>query len=341
MSAMAKHVPVVYLDQGRGPVGRVVWSEPEPNVRLVRGLVKMVYALRMRRMGCLVPAYVNWQLRHIRRFYQRVILWTAENWLQPFRFLPHDTYIFDCIDPCFGTVPEEVKQFEKREEQCIRAADEVFASADVLVEFCRQFSSRVTLLNNAAELSDYTPDLVAAAIKPGWWPQGEAPLGAYLGTIDARFDVRAAEMAAEKNENMRFVFAGSISPEMRTQIATLEKLPNVVLPGRISVEEGRYLLGNCRMGLIPFCSTPINDAVNPVKMYAYAGLGKPIVGTATRELVKCREYASIANGPAEFAQAVTWVCENAPSPTEVRRLKAFAAANTWEARAAQVWARIS
>jgi hypothetical protein len=301
--------------------------------------VNIVYGLQRRHLGWLAPLLSRWIFRRARRTYRTIILWTAENWLRPFRFISHDFFVYDCIDPCFGGDEEERSAFEAREAECVRTADLVFASADSLVEKCRQWSEKVHLLNNACEPSDYAPELIEGAARPGWWPKGEREVASYLGTIDARFDFEAAEAAAIGSPDTTFVYAGGISPETAAAVERLRRLPNVIWPGRISMEEGRYLLGHCVMGLIPFRLGPVNDAVNPVKMYGYAALGKPVVGMATRELRKHPGIVRTAATPREFAGKVGEVLRS--NGTDREKLLRFAEENTWDRRAEHAWKTLS
>jgi hypothetical protein len=100
------------------------------------------------------------------------------------------------------------------------------------------------------------------------------------------------------------------------------------------------LLAYCRVGLIPFTMGPINDAVNPVKLYAYALHGKPVVGSAIRELQSRPDVARTGRTPEEFAQQVGRAVAASDDERLRRSLIAFALENTWDHRARQALARL-
>jgi hypothetical protein len=85
----------------------------------------------------------------------------------------------------------------------------------------------------------------------------------------------------------------------------------------------------------------MNDAVNPVKMYAYALLGKPIVSTCVRELAARPDIAHAAATPADFAAAITTAAASARNPVFVSHLQSFALENTWRHRARLAWQTLS
>jgi glycosyltransferase involved in cell wall biosynthesis len=336
MGAIAKYLPIVYFDGGFDRPYRVTFQQPRPNITVVRGLTAMCQRFRDRRMEKVAKVFCAWRLAKLRKRYKRVIFWCAENWLQPFRYIRHDALVYDCIDPCFNEDPKRIEIFAKREIQVMSQSAQVFATADTLADFCRQHHRNVMLLNNACEPADYADDLLQTAPVPTWWPQTRGPIAAYLGSLDWRFDFAAVKQACVEFPGVHFILAGNVLPHLKPQVDQLGAMPNVTCPGRISVSDGRYLLSRCTIGLIPFTLGPMNDAINPVKMYAYALLGKPMAATAVRELVSRPQIVATA-APEHFGNAVSCALAAAARPETAAALKSFAAANTWETRAAQAW----
>ena len=191
----------------------------------------------------------------------------------------------------------------------------------------------MTLINNACEPEEYSASLLALAQRPAWWPATDLPVAAFLGSLDWRFDVKAMRSACELNPGVHFILAGSIYADPVPGLLELLQLPNVTAPGRISVEDGRYLLANCKIGLIPFLPGAMNDAVNPVKMYAYALLGKPVLGTAIRELVARPDIVQVARSAGAFGRMIPDTLTLSDDREYQARLRDFALRNTWSHRA--------
>ncbi len=337
MSAMAAHLPVVFLDGRPAERGRVSSYSPQENVVVVRGLASLMIALRRRGLEALLPPLAA---RHLRRHIPRgarTLFWSMDNWLKPEKYVRPDVLIHDCIDPCFSDDPDDCAAFEQRERATLQASGQVFATAEILVEKCRPLSPGVRLLNNACSPEEYSPALVESTQKPSWWPERMAPVVGCLSSLDWRVDFDMLAFACEQHPDHEFVFAGNIIPECREQAERLRRYPNATLPGRVDVAEGRYLLSRCAVGLIPYSVCAMNDAINPVKLYAYSLLGKPVVGTAIRELVSRPDIALTGRTPAEFSAAISCGLSLTSDESYVRRLQAFAFANTWENRAREAW----
>ena len=305
MEALSDRAAIVYLDGGADRRRRIDVSMPSNSVTVVRGLASLLGSLARR--GLHLPARVLAArvLRPHTKGYERVIFWNAENVLRPYRYIKHDLLVFDCIDPAFSTDLREVAMHEARNLEVLKTADVVFASAWLLKEHCTCHHPRVHLLNNACAPAEYSPELVSAAPRPEWWPKASPrPIAAYLGTLDWRVDFNAIEAACLAHPEIQFILAGHVLPEFQGRVGALASLPNVICPGRISVEGGRYLLSRCDVGLIPFIPGEMNDAVNPVKLYAYALLGKPVAATDLRELRERPEIATVQSEGECFSDVV-------------------------------------
>ena len=340
MAALSRYIPIIYLDGTAEQRGKVSFKNPQENVTVVKGLLSMILAMMRRKLFFLIPLYVRWKLRWVYRKYSRVLLWNMDNWTRIERWVKHDAMIFDCIDPCFSEDPKENEEFDQRETEITQLAKKTFASAETLLEKCRKVDPSAILLNNACEPGDYTDDEFASDPKPSWWPETQKPIVACLSSLDWRVDFDFLQFAAEDNPNVQFILAGNIIPDVKQRVEGLACLPNVICPGRVSVSEGRYLLSRCTVGLIPYTVSTMNDAINPVKVYLYALLGKPVVGTAIHELLIRPDIALTAGNASDFSQAIRSAMQLSASRSHQEALKEFALRNTWEQRAAQAWEEI-
>ncbi len=142
-------------------------------------------------------------------------------------------------------------------------------------------------------------------------------------------------------QEFTFVLAGTRLAAFERPIKALEVLPNVIIPGRVSIEDGRYLLHHMTVGLIPYPPCQMNDCINPVKLYAHALLGKPTVGTAIRELVLRPEVVRTGSTVEEMVAAIRAAVARAADAAQVRTLKEFAFNNTWKQRAAAAAEQLS
>ena len=338
IKALSKYIPIIYLDDSIIKKGRVICTQVEPNITLIQGLTHVLGALKRRQMNQAASCFAHLHLRWLKREFQHITLWYSEAGNQFYKFLPYDSLVYDCIDPCFSKQPQERALHYKNENEIIQASTQVFATADILLERCRTFNPNVALLNNACDPAEYTPAKLAGDSRPGWWPNTQNPIAVYLGGMNERFDFDYAEYACRTNPNVHFVFTGGVNPDFISLANHLRTLPNVSQPGFISNEDVCFLLSKSSVGLIPFKIDEIGDAINPNKMYIYALLGIPIVGTATREMASRPEIVFAADTPEKFSQAIQQAL--AQKKERMKQLKEYGLQNTWDIRAEQAWQMI-
>lgn len=333
MRAMSRHVAVIYLDSGRDRRGAITRHRVADNIEVVRGVIPLIRAARRRNQDRLARWYVRRATSWIRAEYDRVIFWNAENAVRPDRYIDHDGLIYDCIDPYLDDDPGN----RQREGRILRDAAHVFATADLLLERCLAVNPSAMLLNNACDPVEYNQGGAPTGPRPPWLPPAGIPMVAYLGTFDSRVDYGVVEAACRANPAVQFVLAGKVLDAQRAVWQELAGLPNVTAPEAISLEEGHHLVAAARLCLVPFVASAENDGINPMKMYLYALLGRPILATDIRELRSRPEIAETAGTLEEFAAAVGRLTLTEPDEASRGRRRNWAMGNTWAHRADVAW----
>jgi len=132
----------------------------------------------------------------------------------------------------------------------------------------------------------------------------DGPVCGYVGILRSWFDYELIRDTAEAHGDLTFVLIGPWDDEKR--IRSLRKLANVHLLGRKPYEEVASYIGRFTVGLIPFRSGAIAETTNPVKVFEYFALGKPVVSTWMRELVPFQERGllSLVKSREEFVVEV-------------------------------------
>jgi glycosyltransferase involved in cell wall biosynthesis len=238
--------------------------------------------------------------------------------------------IYDCIDPCF--IDSMQPRFDRAEMYLARRASVVFCTAESLLERMRAVNAEAHLLPNACSLEEYVPHSARTIARPELLRGRPTPVIGYMGTVDWRLDTATLLAAARRLPQFTFAIVGRINNDRRADAAALRALPNVVMPGPVSLEEGRAYAAAFDVGIIPFLPGHIADAINPVKMYMYLAGGKPVVSTWCRECRNHEPLVRAARTPEEFASAlVRAASENSPADVALR--VEFARLNTWKDRA--------
>ena len=112
----------------------------------------------------------------------------------------------------------------------------------------------------------------------------------------------------------------------------IEKLPNVHYLGIVNYKDLASYAYWMDVLTIPFLLNAITESTNPVKLFEYMALNKPIVTTDMRE---CRKYKSvmIAKSHDEFIELLDKALKLEKNDPYFELLKKEALENTWEKKA--------
>jgi glycosyltransferase involved in cell wall biosynthesis len=112
-------------------------------------------------------------------------------------------------------------------------------------------------------------------------------------------------------------------------------LPNVHHLGQVDIARVPHYLKGFQVGLMPYALGRESENISPLKLYDYLAAGLPV---ASMDIPAARAFSRqihLANGPDDFAQAVTKaMADSTPGRRQERRQ--VAALHTWEERVEQL-----
>ena len=161
------------------------------------------------------------------------------------------------------------------------------------------------------------------------------PVIGYVGQIADKIDYDLIGQVARARPAWSFVFVGPVWSSKRERVATLKSLGNVHFLGARPFGRLVSYLRGFDVCALPHAISPLTRSMDPIKLYDYLATGKPVVSTPVAGVERFADVVRIANGPAAFVAALEAALGENGALTG-RRL-AYAQANTWTTRAAQMW----
>ena len=233
--------------------------------------------------------------------------------------------VYDCMDD-WGEFPGIGRPLAAAERELVAGADAVTATAARLLERWAPLATEARLVRNGVDPAHY-------ASPPAERPLADCPrpVIGFIGGIAAWVDLALVEHAARGRPDWTFVLVG----EAFVDVSALEELPNVRLEGARPYEAMPAYVRDFDACLIPFVESELTAAVDPVKLYEYFALGKPVVTTPLPELDEHRDLVYEARGPDGFVAAVEAALAE-DDPVLADRRRAVAGAASWEDRAASL-----
>ncbi len=309
------------------PVGRQrsqLAANPRDGVS-VRRVWRVPGSLRSASVFRLNNRLVAAQVGHLaRRHAISALIATApecDAWIQT---LAGTAVFYDCMDDALA-FPQDTRVRDLKsalERRLLARARHVFCSSDELALRCVARGAARERLSVVA--NGYDP--LAFPIDPSSNPprSGELILG-YFGTIADWLDVDLLHrlVTADARLTINLIGPGALPARFaHPRLRVHAPMPHRDLRGAVSA---------CQAMILPFRDTPLTRAVDPVKMYEYLALGKPVLCPALPVLARFSPFATLYR---DAAECVGLVASRAiPSPATREARAQFLADATWQRRA--------
>lgn len=249
--------------------------------------------------------------------------------------------IYDCMDdiaefPSSKLSPVYCKQLVNWETSLMKHADIVLCSSVYLKEKVISRSGinkDIHVINNAISLPqirsfDSYPSKVQEAINLLKSPKCSL---LYIGTISQWFDFKLICEVLDKNKDVQLVLVGPKDCEIPSH-------KQIHYIGSVERQYIYSLMEQASALIMPFIVNELIRSVNPVKMYEYIYMGKPIIAPHYGEMEKFLPYVNLYHSNEEFMSLVAQLYEGELRITaeKGKEMKSFAEKNTWESRYEEV-----
>lgn len=211
-------------------------------------------------------------------FYDADILWISNiKMLYLKDMIKYKNLIYRVADEKKG-FKDFFKTLQNMEEELIKKADIVFATAHNIMDKCKEYRNDVYYLPNGVVCEDFICDDESC-------PEDIKDIKdqincIYIGAIAEWIDFEMVRKFCIKNKNINFLFIGP----KHVDFTEIEKIENVRYLGKKNYLELKQYLNYSKIAWIPFKKNKLTDAINPVKLYEYLAAGVPTVVTNFKEI---------------------------------------------------------
>ncbi|MBS1271536.1 MAG: putative teichuronic acid biosynthesis glycosyltransferase TuaH [Candidatus Marinimicrobia bacterium] len=271
---------------------KIIYVEPVKEIFSVLGRRSRWYKFRRSRLVApnirvVSPVSVIIHKRHkwIRQFNQHLKLFFLRRHLNP----EQERYILWAYNPSahvyFSNLPAELKVYfiadeyaaasgtvspfiQSEEEKTLRQADIVFAITPELADQKQRMNENIHVARNAVDTSLFRPEQTYPVPEP--LRHVSSPVIGYIGSFRHWVDVELIVKAANQIPEFRFVLAGP-------GLGQHNFPENVTTVGKIPYEDVPKYISGFDVGIIPFKNIEYARHADPLKLYEYLILGKPVV----------------------------------------------------------------
>ena len=200
--------------------------------------------------------------------------------------------IYHCIDRFAGNqIGLKHTIIENQEKRLLQNVDIVFTHSKGLQEKYACYTQRpIKLIPSAADIAHFQS---TSEIHQDIQLIPHPRIG-IMGTFDGRLDTELLETLITQYPEWHFVFIGQIRPG-RTDLDRLLQWQNVHYLGARPYQELPMLLNGMDIFLIPYRLNELTQFINPLKLYEYLAVGKPIISVPLPEVMALSPHVNIAD----------------------------------------------
>jgi glycosyltransferase involved in cell wall biosynthesis len=288
----------------------------------------------------------EWIFRlHVRKVAKSIGMDRPVLWLNPHNAghmagrMGESAVIYDITDDwtSFDQPAAVMARTKKQDEELARKADAVIVCSKKLYEMKKGMARRLHLIENGVHAEHYA-DVLKEGPVPAGAEKWEKPVFGYTGTVHPeRVDVGLVESVARKLERGSMVFVGPNHLSTADR-ARLEATGRVQFVGPVAYADLPQYMRAIDVCIVPHRMTEFTESLNPIKLWEYLAVGKPIVST---DVAGFRDYADlvrIARTADEFLAAM-WAAES-EGLTLASARRDVARQHSWASRVDQIVAVI-
>ena len=252
------------------------------------------------------------------------ILWISYPPL--YKYIGHyneDFLVYDCLD----YPGEQFSHWKRGLTELRERADVIFATSHALYEFNRSYQNKTFLCSNGVDF-DFFNNKIQKTCPPKDLMNIKHPIAGYAGAVADWIDWKLIRYMASSGK-ISLVFIGPLHGLKEFPV----KSEQVYFLGRKEYGELPAYLSCFDVCMVPFIKNKLTSACNPIKLYEYMSMGKPVICT---DLEECRmDLVKTSKTPSEFYLHVLDALSH-QSKTETQARIDFAKENSWEKRVAEI-----
>jgi len=164
-------------------------------------------------------------------------------------------------------------------------------------------------------------------VKPKELENIKSPIVGYTGALSFRLDTKLIDEITSKNQKVNFVFVGT-SPSKELQ--SIGEKENVHILPPVKNERVKEFVSAFDICIIPHEVSDTTSSMNPLKLYEYLALGKPVITTNVSGVNEFKKQITIVKSSDDFTIKIKKIIGEENKVSE--KIRESIAKHTWERR---------
>lgn len=219
--------------------------------------------------------------------------------------------IYDRVDEVGSLEKKEDIKRKKQDKILAQKSDFVFTNSPYSLRILKKYNSNSFLTPNGCAIELFLKKRIKI---PEILKNIKKPIIGLIGSLDHRIDFKIVNSIVKKRKEWSFVFVGSTFSREKSQfkiadldtwLKKLSKYQNVFFLGQQPKEDMPDFIDGFDVCIIPYdLSQEFVKGCNPLKLYEYLAMGKPVVSTPIESVQSFFPTVAIANNAVSFENAI-------------------------------------
>ncbi len=241
---------------------------------------------------------------------------------------PTNRIIYDCIDDCrvYSRNTHIFQIMERSEKKLSREANVIIATAKPLFDKLSNLTNRIHLISNGVDGDKF---IKGKYVLPSDIQLLKSPRIGFVGALYHWIDFAVFEKIASKYKESNIILIGPTNSDEVYKLS--KKYKNIHYLGPKHYDLIPDYIHSFDVCLNPFKKDNIGHFVNPLKLYEYLILGKPVISSRTKEMENFSDYVYLYDNYDEMYAFIANVFNENQESMKEKRI-AYAKSNSWSAK---------
>ncbi|OMC91583.1 glycosyltransferase, partial [Paenibacillus odorifer] len=256
----------------------------------------------------------------------------------PYEILEGKTFIYDCMDN-YKTFPGCKKEVMiKKEMKLINLCDGIIVSSmdlyNELIKYDENIEKKLHLINNGVDPEKFSLDNLSKENEVDIWRDNERKKVGFIGTISEWVDLNLIKLIALKNKNVDFYMIGPVDRSIN--LDDYNNIDNIFFTNVQPYYSIPNILDGLDVTIMPFKKSKLVESVNPVKIYEYLAMAKPVIAIRYDETKKFGDLIYTYETIEEFDSILKGLLTECIDDEVINNRIRFAKQNSWKERTSQL-----
>lgn len=249
------------------------------------------------------------------------LIWCGDPlWYRVIKRFNNKKIVFDKMDDNENLTDNKLlkKLVRKNENEIINKANVVIVSCQKFFDDLKNKRSNVFLIRNGVP-----NDFNKFKLTDDFQFNNKNKVFGYIGMVSKWFDFHVIEVILNNNESNSIVIVGD-------NLMPIINHPRVKYVSRVSKDELKNYINKFDVCLYNFKINSLLDTINPVKIYEYLSLNKPVIAVSSKETKSLAQYLMLYKSEDEL---IAHLNSDLSKPFgNDKELELFVYENSWEKR---------